>query len=103
VTVTSFESTYSLDNLPHAIWIPKFSTSSECLHGSPMEMLQGLARELGPAVGIEDAIAHLLDDLGERGIPIRLPKATEAPSTVRAALLILVLLLTGYAREVPQA
>lgn len=101
--MTSFDSTYSLDNLPQSIWIPKFSTSSECYHGSPVEILQELAREMGPSVGIDDAITHLQHDMGEQGIEIRLPTAAEAPRTKRAALLILVLLLTGYAREVPQA
>lgn len=101
--MTSFESTYSLDNLPQSIWIPKFSTSSECYHGSPVEILQELARAMGPSVGIDDAITHLVHDMDEKGIQIRLPTAAEAPRTKRAALLILVLLLTGYAREVPLA
>lgn len=101
--MTSFESTYSLDHLPQSIWIPKFSTGSECYHGSPLEMLQGLARELGPSVGIDDAIAHVVQAMREQGIRLPLPTAAEAPRTKRAALLILVLLLTGYAREVPQA
>lgn len=101
--MTSFESTYSLDNLPQSIWIPKFSTNSECYHGSPVEMLQELARGMGPTVGIDDAITHLVHDMSEQGIRIPLPTANEAPRTKRAALLILVLLLTGYAREVPQA
>ena len=98
-----FESTYSLDNLPQSIWIPKFSTSSECYHGSPVEILQGLAQHLGPSVGIDDAISHLVRDMGEQGMQIRMPSPAEAPCTLRASLLILVLLLTGYAREVPQA
>jgi hypothetical protein len=101
--VLALDSTYSLENLPQSIWIPKFSTSSECYHGSPLEMLQGLAAELGPSVGIDEAIMHLLEDMVEQGIEITLPAPSEAPRTKRAALLILVLLLTGYAREVPQA
>jgi hypothetical protein len=98
-------SPYSLDNLPQSIWIPKFATSQACYHGSPVEILQDLAREMGPAVGLDDAIRHLVDDMDEQGIQvrIRIPSATEAPRQTRAALLVLVLLLTGYAREVPQA
>lgn len=102
MTVTS-ETTYSLDNLPQSIWLPKFATSPECYHGSPLEILEGLAHQMGPSVGIDDAITQLIDDMEEQGIQIQLPSPAEAPCAKRAALLILVLLLTGYAREVPQA
>lgn len=98
-----FESTYSLDNLPQTIWIPKYSTASECYHGSPVEILEEVAHQLGPALGVDDAITHLVHDMVERGIAVPMPSASQAPLDVRAALLILVLLLTGYAREVPQA
>lgn len=101
--MTPLGSPYSLDNLPQSIWIPNYATSRACYHGSPVEMLQDLAREMGPSVQVDDAIRHLVDDMGEQGLRIRIPSAAEAPRKTRAALLILVLLLTGYAREVPQA
>lgn len=101
--MTPINAPYSLDHLPESIWIPKFAMSQACYHGSPLEMLQDLAREMGPTVGVEDAIRCLLDELGKQGMEIHIPSATEAPRPTRAALLILVLLLTGYAREVPQA
>lgn len=101
--MTPLGSPYSLNNLPQSIWIPKFAASQACYHGSPVEMLEDLAREMGPAVAVDDAIRVLVDEMDERGIQIRLPSEAEAPRDARAALVILVLLLTGYAREVPQA
>lgn len=73
-----------------------------CHHGTPEEMVLSIARDYGPQVSVQDAIAFILQDVEERlDLTIKVPE--KAPHRVRAALLVAALLVTGCARETPQS
>jgi hypothetical protein len=66
-------------------------------------MLREMAKQLGPTVGLDDAIQYLIQDMEEeQGWSVRIPPADQVPPHIRAAMVVLASLATGYAKAVPQ-
>ena len=98
-----FRSRYGLDNIPRSIWLPGATEISPlCYRGSPLEIVRDLAADLGfaSAKGADD-IGYILQGLLARGFQVSLPEG--APRRIRAAGLVVALLVSNIARETPQA
>lgn len=64
-------------------------------------MVQDMAREMKPGLGISDTIDHLLATLADtRHVKIRIP---EGPDESRATYFVAALLVSGIARPMPSA
>jgi len=94
------------DPLPKAIWMPASSSAKlpSCYQGSPLEMVGEMGMEMKPAkpLGPHDTIDTLLRFLDdERNIKIKIPG--QIPEGPRSQIFVSALLVTGVAREMPQA
>lgn len=93
-----------LSRLPDAIWMParRGGALPSCYRGSPLEMVQQMAAEMGEHLGVHDAIDLLLRFLAdERGLKIRLPE--QAPEGARALMFVGALVALRIAKEMPKA
>ena len=90
--------------LPDAIWMPARRNGflPSCYRGSPLDMVQQMAAEMGEHLGVHDAIDLLLRFLGdERGLVIKLPE--QAPEGARSLMFVAALLALRIAKEMPKA
>jgi len=72
-----------------------------CYQGSPLEMVEAMAKEMHPGLSPEEAIDRLLRTLLEsRRIQIQLPEGT---AEQRAAFFVAALLVCGIARPMASA
>lgn len=99
-----------LAGLPTAIWMPTacFSQLPCCYQGSPLEMVEQMAQEMGPKLGVHDAIDLLIEFLAERrDVKIVLPAEDGAggvlPEGVRAGIFVAILLDSGVAEPMASA
>jgi hypothetical protein len=73
-----------------------------CYQGTPLEIVEKMASDMKPGMGAHDSIDLLLRFLDdERDIRIKLPG--ELPEAARSELFVSALLVSGVAREMPQA
>jgi len=87
--------------IPNAIWMPAFRNPS-CYQGTPVEMVQQMADEMKPGLGLDDTIDLIARFLAEdRGVRVRTP--VEAPEDIRAEAFVRGLLTEGVAQEMPEA
>ncbi len=93
------------DRLPRAIWMPAHQHDlPSCYQGTPLQMVQEMARYMKPGLGVHDAIDLLLRSLAdERDVRIELHSQGKMPEEARASMFIYALLFSGVAREMPQA
>lgn len=94
------------DDLPSAIWMPARHNGNlpDCYQGTALQMVEEMARYMKPGLGVNDAIDLLIRALAdERGLHVDLCAPDDTPEPVRASMFVCALLLTGVAREMPQA
>jgi hypothetical protein len=94
-------------DLPRAIWMPTFVSAQSgylpyCYRGSPFEMVQQMAREMGPSTTVHDAIDFSIRLLADsRSIRLHIPRDT--PEEVRSVFFVIALLAIGIATSMPSA
>lgn len=93
-----------LDGIPKTIWV---STGSDglprCYHGSPIEMVQQMAKEMHPDVGVHDAIDLIIEMVREsHALHLEIPGA-EIPESDRAAIFVAALVFCHVARPLASA
>jgi hypothetical protein len=99
----------ALEELPSAIWMPTacFAKLPSCYNGSPLEMVEQMAKEMGPQLGVHDTIDLLIEYLSDqRDIRVHLPSEEGGdvlPEEVRAGLFVAILLDAGVAQPMPGA
>jgi hypothetical protein len=90
-----------LANLPGAIWVPG-GPDPTIYRGTPVEMVQQMADEMGPTISTHQAIQTLVGALAEhRRIHIGLP--SNVSPEVEAGVFIYALLDLGISKPVPSA
>ena len=83
---------------------PLRATIPDCYQGTPLEMVQQMATEMRPGLGVHDAIDTLIRALAdERGIRIDLDVPAETPESTRATMFVYALLFMGVAETMAQA
>jgi len=92
------------NDLPKAIWMPAFSGLPSCYQGTPLQMVEEMARYMKPGLGIHDAIDILVRSLAEeKGVHIDMCFPDHTAEPVQAAMFVCALLFTRVAHEMPQA
>ncbi len=93
------------DRLPRAIWMPAHQRDlPSCYQGTPLQMVQEMARYMKPGLGIHDAIDLLIRSLAdERDVRIELVNQGEVTKEAQASMFIFALLYSGVAKEMPGA
>jgi hypothetical protein len=92
--------------LPKAVWMPTplRATIPDCYQGTPLEMVEQMAADMKPGLGVHDAIDTLLRALAdERDVHIDLDAPAETPEATRATMFVYALLFMGVAEEMAQA
>jgi hypothetical protein len=89
--------------LPSSIWMTApLGQMPSCYHGTPLEMVEQMANEVKPGLGVHDTIDLILRCMAdERGIRVRLPKV--ASEELRAEAFVKGLLELGVALSTPSA
>jgi len=94
----------SVSEIPPAIFMPTHSYARlpSCYQGTPLEIVQAMAKEMNPSFGVDDTIDTTLAMLREHGLPITgIPEL--APEEVRATMFVVALLMWGVAHPMAQA
>jgi len=89
---------------PLSIWMPaRYQTTiPDSYRGTPLEIVQQMADNMRPGLGIHEAINLITNSLAER--QIALPDTRRLPSEkIRATAFVVTLLLLGVARHTPKA
>lgn len=96
--------------LPTAIWMPMptFSQLPCCYQGTPLDMVGQMAEEMGPKLGVHEAIDLLIEFLADRrGLKISLPaednEGSVLPEEIRAGIFVAILLDSGIAEPMASA
>jgi hypothetical protein len=89
--------------IPEAIW-SHGQPVPYVYRGTPTEMVQQMAREMGPGVTVTQAVDTLLKALGRDGrLKLKLKIKGDPPDDIRAGIFVYVLLKNGIAHPLPQA
>ena len=94
------------NDLPQAIWMPSRRSGNlpDCYHGTPLQMVEEMARYMKPGLNANDAIDLLIRALAdERGLHVDLCAPANTPESIRAGMFVCALLIVGVARAMPQA
>lgn len=100
-----------LGELPTAIWMPTacFRSLPCCYNGTPLQMVEQMAAEMGPKLSVHDTIDLLIEFLSsQRDVNIHLPAEEPEeeelmPEYMRATFFIAILLDAGVAEPMPAA
>jgi hypothetical protein len=87
--------------IPEAIWSPG-QPIPYVYRGKPIEMVQQMAREMGPGVTTNQAIDTLLDALARDGL-LKLRITGNSPPAIRAGIFVHSLLQRGICRPMASA
>jgi hypothetical protein len=94
----------SSKDLPKAIWMPVFESGQLpcCYQGSPLEMVQQMAKEMNPALSVHETIDYSVRFLADnRKIGIGIPK--NLSEEVRSTCFIHALIALKVATVMPSA
>jgi hypothetical protein len=90
-----------LEEIPPAIWSPG-QPLPYIYRGSPLEMVKGMASEMGPGVTPDQAMNRLLAALASSR-KLHICIAGDPPEHVKASVFVYALLQHGLLRPMPQA